>query len=453
MPAVSLSPAFNEAQFFNNDGTPLSGGKIFSYEAGSFSTQQATYTSVSGSVQNSNPIVLDSSGRLTTSIWLDDAATYNLVLTLADGTTILRNIDDVTGVPPQPVAGSGINIWNAILAAPTFINATNFVVAGDLTTEFAVGNRVRFTVTSGYGYGTVSASSYSAPNTTVTLINDGTTIDSSISAVFWSTLVSSGLTVDAAGVKYTPALTYTAGTVGAQLQTTTTALTSGGTRINDTYSVIALTGAPTYVGSTDAAITSYTVGETFNVMFNGATSGPCTININGIGAVSLKQYNYLGTRVDPVIGAFMVSPVLYDGTYFMVIAQRPTAYAYPTVYHMAQPLGASSSRTVYLTAGSWTLSLLTVGQDRDNLSTGNSDFTVTQNCALVTIGNITSSFAMFRTGGSGHGRIVGGMDIAVDTFAISVEGNYTLQLGPVVVTGSGTGNYVPRGAFVTLEKQ
>jgi hypothetical protein len=453
MPAVSLSPALNEAQFFSNLGVPLNGGKIFSYQAGSFSTQAPTYTSASGAVANANPIVLDSSGRSGTSIWLDDAQSYNLVLTQSDGTTVLRSYDDVTGVPPQPVAGSGINVWNAIAVAPTFINATNFIVTGDFTTEFAVGNRVRFTVGSGFGYGTVSASVYSVPNTTVTLINDTIALDSSISAVFWSTLVVGGITVDAGAVKYTSALTYPAGTVGNQIQSAAAAATSLGSRISSTYVVLPLTGAPAYVGTADAAIVSYAVGQTFNVQFNGAASGACTLNINGIGAVSLKQYDYLGNRVNPVIGAFMVSPVLYDGTYFMIIAARPTAYAYPTVYHMAQPLGASSSRTVYLTAGTWTLSLLTIGQDRDDLSTGNSNFTVTQTATLVTIGNITSSFAMFRSGGAGYGRIVGGQDLAVSSFAIVSEQNYTLQLGPVVVTGSGTGNYIPRGAFVTLEKQ
>ena len=50
------------AQFFDNNGVPLSGGLIYTYLAGT-STPQATYTSASGTIQNSNPIVLDSAGR------------------------------------------------------------------------------------------------------------------------------------------------------------------------------------------------------------------------------------------------------------------------------------------------------------------------------------------------------------------------------------------------------
>ena len=57
--AVNLSPVAGAGwQFFDNNGTPLSGGLIYTYLAGT-STPQATYTTSSGNVANSNPIVLD----------------------------------------------------------------------------------------------------------------------------------------------------------------------------------------------------------------------------------------------------------------------------------------------------------------------------------------------------------------------------------------------------------
>ena len=63
MPQVYLSSfAGAGAQFFSNSGVPLSGGKIFSYAAGT-TTPQATYTSSSGLTPHSNPIILDSAGR------------------------------------------------------------------------------------------------------------------------------------------------------------------------------------------------------------------------------------------------------------------------------------------------------------------------------------------------------------------------------------------------------
>lgn len=97
-PTLGLSALWNGAQFFNNEGKPLNGGKIFTYQAGSFTTQQTTYTTLTGDVENSNPIVLDSSGRVVSSIWLDVSKAYNLVLTLPDGVTVLKSVDGVTGI-------------------------------------------------------------------------------------------------------------------------------------------------------------------------------------------------------------------------------------------------------------------------------------------------------------------------------------------------------------------
>src|SRR3954471_2564481 len=57
-------------------------------------------------------------------------------------------------------------------SAPTAVSATQFTVAGDQRTNFAVGNAIQATVTTGNVTGTVSAVSYSSPNTTVTVTLD-----------------------------------------------------------------------------------------------------------------------------------------------------------------------------------------------------------------------------------------------------------------------------------------
>lgn len=55
-----LMPA-PKIQFFDVNGKPLAGGQVFTYQAGT-SIGQATYTDSTGTVVNTNPIVLDSGG-------------------------------------------------------------------------------------------------------------------------------------------------------------------------------------------------------------------------------------------------------------------------------------------------------------------------------------------------------------------------------------------------------
>lgn len=90
MPTVRISP-LTEAQYFDNNGDPLSGGKLFFYQGGSFSVQKTTYSDSAGTIPNANPIVLDSSGRPTVSAFMVVDELYNVQLTLADGTTVLNS--------------------------------------------------------------------------------------------------------------------------------------------------------------------------------------------------------------------------------------------------------------------------------------------------------------------------------------------------------------------------
>lgn len=50
------------SQFFDGNGDPLSGGKLYFYEPGT-TTEKTTYSNEALSVANSNPVVLDAEGR------------------------------------------------------------------------------------------------------------------------------------------------------------------------------------------------------------------------------------------------------------------------------------------------------------------------------------------------------------------------------------------------------
>jgi hypothetical protein len=95
--SVSLSPVNGAAaQFLDNNGNPLSGGKLFTYEAGT-TTPQATYTTSAGNVAHANPIILDSAGRIPGGeLWLLVNVSYKFRLENSAG-TLLWTVDDVPG--------------------------------------------------------------------------------------------------------------------------------------------------------------------------------------------------------------------------------------------------------------------------------------------------------------------------------------------------------------------
>lgn len=109
-------------QFFDNNGVPLTGGLLYTYTAGT-TTPQATYTTTSGSIANSNPIVLDSAGRTPNEVWLTENVNYKFVVKTSDGTT-LNTWDDIPGVNDQ----TALNTFIADLANTTNENKGDALV-------------------------------------------------------------------------------------------------------------------------------------------------------------------------------------------------------------------------------------------------------------------------------------------------------------------------------------
>ena len=67
------------AQFFDDNGNPLTGGKVYTYAAGT-TTPLATYTTSTGAVANTNPIILDAAGRTPNEIWLIAGTLYKFIV-------------------------------------------------------------------------------------------------------------------------------------------------------------------------------------------------------------------------------------------------------------------------------------------------------------------------------------------------------------------------------------
>ena len=142
------------AQFFDNNGVILSGGKIFTYLAGT-TTPAATYTSASGLTPHANPIVLDSAGRVPSGeIWLTDSVTYKFVIETSTGILIgsydnITGINDLSSVMPliYNASGNGAQVNFSLATAPISENTTNVYVNGvyqQKNTYSLVGGTVTF---------------------------------------------------------------------------------------------------------------------------------------------------------------------------------------------------------------------------------------------------------------------------------------------------------------------
>lgn len=181
--SVNLAPTFGAGyQAFGSTNIPLSGGFIYTYAAGT-TTPQATYTSSSGSVANSNPIVLNADGRPPSEIWLTGGLTYKFVL-YDSLSNLIATYDNLIGI--NDIA-TGSSEWIGA-STPTYISTTSFSVVGTQTLNFTPNRRMYSVNTGGTIYSTVLTSVAAGGITTVTVVNDSGVLDSGLSAVNYAIL-------------------------------------------------------------------------------------------------------------------------------------------------------------------------------------------------------------------------------------------------------------------------
>src|SRR5579872_2808838 len=126
---------YPELQFFSNTGAPLSGGCLFSYEAGT-TTLLATYPNNSGFGANPDPLTLDAAGRA--NVWLQPSA-YKFMLAAAPssgscstsnfGATIWT-VDNITGNNVLPGIGALSAVSLNLTSFLTLPNGANCNFAG-----------------------------------------------------------------------------------------------------------------------------------------------------------------------------------------------------------------------------------------------------------------------------------------------------------------------------------
>jgi hypothetical protein len=90
-------------QFFDTNGNPLALGNLYYYIAGT-DTPQDTYSNSAGAITNTNPVVLDGSGRLQVDVYLRSNADYKEVLMASSS---VNNVNLSGAALPTPSDSSG----------------------------------------------------------------------------------------------------------------------------------------------------------------------------------------------------------------------------------------------------------------------------------------------------------------------------------------------------------
>lgn len=132
---ASLPFAF-DVQFFTNAGAVAASHKLYTYEDGT-TTPKATYTDATGTVPNSNPITLDTSGRC--SLWIGDGS-YSFELRTAADVLVKRWDGISTGATSAAdlsfiQSGSGAVTRTVTTKLRETVSAADFGAVGDGSDE------------------------------------------------------------------------------------------------------------------------------------------------------------------------------------------------------------------------------------------------------------------------------------------------------------------------------
>ena len=205
-------------------------------------------------------------------------------------------------------------------------------------------------------------------------------------------------------VGYAPSLNYDSGTVGRAL---------AGIVTQDAQGFTTAGTSPNYVLTPTSPASAYISSLRYNVTFHSAATGSSTINISGLGAISLKQYNSVGVKTDAIIKAGMVADIVFDGTHFLVLDPLPLASS-----------GRLLSTTYYLTAGTFTYTK------------------ATNNPSFIRVRMVGGGGSSGRkdTGYTGAGAGGGYSEKTIQASDLNATETIVIGAGGIAVTVNGTGN-------------
>ncbi len=179
----------------------------------------------------------------------------------------------------------------------------------------------------------------------------------------------------------------------------------------------------------------------WKVKFHASSGASPTLNVSGLGAKALKQYDSSGSKVDAVIASGQTTLVLYDGTDMIIQNRLPAPVVTGSNFYQICGTDYTGSTTaLYLTAGNWQLVLEGVIMES---WPGNATYVAQQTATVLTVGSTTWYVYISRTGDKGHGYQPYATGIAPTTITVPSDGTYNLRVDDMTASAG-----LPMGKLV-----
>lgn len=177
-----FQPLFRQ---FDNSGIPAAGYQLYTYAAGS-TTPKTTYSDAAGTVPNTNPVVLDTTGSAVVRL---ATGTYNFVLKDPTGVTTIWSVDNYespylaaldigTALYPQTAAETAASVVPSNYVYPTlpFADVRRYGCKCDGTTDDTTAFGVALTVTATLGLALIIPYGYTLKITSYVQLLSNTTL-------------------------------------------------------------------------------------------------------------------------------------------------------------------------------------------------------------------------------------------------------------------------------------
>ena len=467
--AVNLSPVGGvAAQFFTNTGAVLTGGKIYTYAAGT-TTPATTFTSSQGTTAWTNPIVLDAAGRVSGSgeIWLTDGVSYKFVLKDSND-VLIATYDNVSGINSNFVA---------FVNQQEIVTATAGQTVFDLSIDYSPATNSLSVFVDGVNqYGPGAQYSYVETDSNTVTFNSGLHVGAEVK--FTTSQLQGGGAVDASQVSYIPPYTASVATnVEAKLSEYVSVMDFGAVGdgvVNDTaamqaahntgkliyypvgvYSFTTITiasggivgeGKETILKSTDTSsndLITYTGVDSSGLLIN--TNGALFENFTLETATSSQKSGGAGIKISPANYGGQPNENYLTSVEGVYIKNIPTSISFSLSSFFSV---RNSYFSFYSVAGLYAVIDNATFQDNgDNEISGNWFYTNSATCP-------TGSSILYRCGG---GRILGnkinggyvGIDISPlrGTSIAIIEGNSVENQTGNAIRGYINSDFVPIGAL------